>query len=149
MDIVFSHILLCVKDRKAFQLLILAGNCRYVRNQVLPDLAVEYEDMISFKFSSKASGATKVSVAEAHFKELEDLLIKSYTVQVKKRLDKLVQLSLADKSSPSNPRDILGVSNNPIQWIHCIIEIQVSWFTGFLHNTYCFFVSPNLWRCSG
>lgn len=123
----------CLKVTSVSQLLILAGNCRYVRNRVLPDLAMEYEGMINFRLGGNTSGTTKISVAEAHFRELEDLLISSYTKEVKKRLDQLVEQSLADKKSPAKPGDILGVSNNPVEWVHYIIGIQVRWLAGREH----------------
>lgn len=108
------------------KLLILIGNCRYIRKQLLSELASAYADLIAFDDPfMPAPQKSEAASLESTFVDLEDRLLVAYTDAVKTKLDKLMHACFEEeKEHPPKPSDIVAVSNGPIEWVHFIIERQ-------------------------
>ncbi|GMH42432.1 hypothetical protein BSKO_10351 [Bryopsis sp. KO-2023] len=108
------------------KLLILIGNCRHIRKQLLSELTSAYADLIAYDdpFISAPEKPEAASL-EVTFVDLEDRLLVAYIDAVKSKLNRLMDTCFKEeKEHPPKPSDLVAVSNGPIEWIHFIIERQ-------------------------
>lgn len=117
---------LLLQATSSAKLLVLLGNCRYIRKQVLPALASEYSNVLSSNEPYITDEVPRVTLLESTFEELEEQLIDTYVGTVTSKLKKMVRQTIEEeKVDFPKPIEVTNISDCPMEWIHHLIEVQV------------------------